>query len=112
MSSSVVDQSRHSRTIALSFYVFFIPNLTCRGQKGARNLRKNIPEIVFQLIHYFAGKQTLKISLPWPACKSKQTHVDSHTVNHWHFWGSRGNSNSPTFSSYMLLAMWSEYPDI
>ncbi len=41
-------------------------------QNYMANMIMNVPGAVFQLIHYFPGKQGLAINLLWPALQSKQ----------------------------------------
>ncbi len=49
-------------------------------QNYKANMIMNVSGTVFQLIHYFPGKQRLAINLLWPALKSKQ-HMYIEFVN-------------------------------
>ncbi len=54
------------------------------------NMIMNVSGTVFQLIHYFPGKQGLAINLLWPARKNKQRFFELFDIIsciQWVFWG-------------------------
>ncbi len=54
-------------------------------QNYMTNMIMNVSGTVFQLIHYFPGKQRLAINLLWPALKSKHTYIEFVDIS-WSMW--------------------------
>ncbi len=68
------------------FFFFKISDQIGRGneQNYTANMIMNVSGTVFQLIHYFHGKQRLAIDLLWPALKSKQhTYIEFVDIISW-----------------------------